>query len=100
MAQSGSQSWLERKQEEKGVHGLFSEAVVWLEVSNWRCDSDSWISLIVLRNGMMGPELLEVVFVSSEKVGLKQEKKKKRVGNNMKCKILFLKTCVWGPGFW
>ena len=98
MAQSGSQSWLERKQE-KGVHGLFSEAVVWLEVSNRRCDLDSWISLIVLRNGMMGPELLEVVFVSSEKVGLKQEKKK-RVGNNMKRKILFLKTCVWGPGFW
>lgn len=79
MAQSGSQSWLERKQE-KGVHGLFSEAVVWLEVSNRRCDLDSWISLIVLRNGMMGPELLEVVFVSSEKVGLKQEKKKKGWG--------------------
>ena len=79
MAQSGSQSWLERKQE-KGVHGLFSESVVWLEVSNRRCDSDSWISLIVLRNGMMGPELLEVVFVSSEKVGLKQEKKKKGWG--------------------
>ena len=61
---------------------------------------DSWVSLIVLRNGVMGPELLEAVFVSSEKVGLKQEKKKKRVGNNMKGKILFLKICVWGPGFW
>ena len=49
---------------------------MWLEVNSRRFGSDSWISLIVLRNGVMGPELLEAVFVSSGKVGLKQGKKK------------------------
>lgn len=42
---------------------------------------ERWVSLIVLRNGVMGPELLEAVFVSSEKWDWgKQEKKKKEWG--------------------